>query len=351
MSVELSEQPVWSKSQVSALGDCVRKFALQSKAARDAMMDPVFERATQEKVLFHLLLGLLFIGCGQTHAKEETQTVSPSTLTTNAATNPSATTSSAPPQSSAKDQWRTLEPGLDFAEFNSPTPSEYGDSIISVVRVDPKRFSLVLVSTSQAKDKKIHTAKEWSQQEGLLAAINASMYQTDYLTSVHHLESKGHINNGKAFRERAVLVFDPQEKSLPAAQILDASCQDLNQSAAKYQTQIEGIRMLSCEGKNVWKPQEKQWSHAVIGEDAQGNILLIHCRSPFVTHDFINILLSLPLGLVNLQYAEGGPEAQLYLNIGDITRELIGSFETSFLPNDSNLKAWPVPNILGVKRK
>ncbi len=49
MSVELSEQPVWSKSQVAALGDCVRKFALQSKAARDAMVDPFYERATQLK--------------------------------------------------------------------------------------------------------------------------------------------------------------------------------------------------------------------------------------------------------------------------------------------------------------
>jgi hypothetical protein len=51
MSVELSEQPVWSKSQVAALGDCVRKFALQSKAGRDAMQDPVYERATQLKKL------------------------------------------------------------------------------------------------------------------------------------------------------------------------------------------------------------------------------------------------------------------------------------------------------------
>ena len=51
MSVEISEQPVWSKTQIAALGDCVRKFALQSKAARDAMVDPVYQRATELKKL------------------------------------------------------------------------------------------------------------------------------------------------------------------------------------------------------------------------------------------------------------------------------------------------------------
>jgi hypothetical protein len=51
LSVELSEQPVWSKTQVAALDECARKFALQSKAARDAMIDSVYERATQLKKL------------------------------------------------------------------------------------------------------------------------------------------------------------------------------------------------------------------------------------------------------------------------------------------------------------
>jgi hypothetical protein len=248
------------------------------------------ERTTQEKVLVRLLLGLFLGGCGQTDARRETQPVSPQTPV--AVTQPAVASSSTPQKDlssltpNIKDQWRSLEPGLDFEEFKNPTPSEYGDSIISVLRIDPNKFALVLVSTSQAKEKRIHTAKEWSAQEGLLAAINASMYQADYLTSVHHLESKGHINNPNAFRERSVLVFDPSKKGQPAAQILDASCQDLSQSAALYQTQIEGIRMLSCKGENVWKPQKKKWSHAVISEDAQGNILFIHCRSPFVTHDF-----------------------------------------------------------------
>ena len=66
--------------------------------------------------------------------------------------------------------------------------------------------------------------------------------------------------------------------------------------------------------------------------------------------DFIDALLSLPIGLKQLQYAEGGPEAQLYVKAGGVERELVGSFETGFF-DDSNLEAWPVPNVIGVRAR
>ena len=57
------------------------------------------------------------------------------------------------------------------------------------------------------------------------------------------------------------------------------------------------------------------------------------------------------IGLVALQHLEGGPEAQLYLNVGDTELEMVGSYETSFRENDGNARAWRIPNVLGVKRK
>jgi hypothetical protein len=309
---------------------------------------PLIKRSAQEKVWILVICGLWLVSCGQSKTTKETQSVAPATLT--APTTPPTTkethTTNAP--KIERNKWQRLTPGIEFAAFDSPTPSILGEAVIYIARIDPTKAELVLVSASQG-DKKTRTAKEWAQQEGLLVAINASMYQTDHLTSIHRMVSKGHTNNGKSLKENTVILLDPKTNSLPKAQIADASCQDLAQVSTQYETQIESIRMLSCEKKNVWKWQDKRWSHAIIGEDSKGNILFIHCRAPFVTHDFVNILLALPLDLVNLQYAEGGPESQLYIEAGDITQELFGSFETSFLPDDSNLFAWPVPNVIGVK--
>jgi hypothetical protein len=60
-------------------------------------------------------------------------------------------------------------------------------------------------------------------------------------------------------------------------------------------------------------------------------------------------LLDSGVGIVAAQHLEGGPEAQLYMNVGGTELELVGSFETGFQDTDKNDVAWPVPNILGVK--
>lgn len=41
--------------------------------------------------------------------------------------------------------WQHLEPGLDFATFEAPNRSELGDSLLRVLRVDPRVRELVLV--------------------------------------------------------------------------------------------------------------------------------------------------------------------------------------------------------------
>ena len=66
-------------------------------------------------------------------------------------------------------------------------------------------------------------------------------------------------------------------------------------------------------------------------------------------HDLNRELLTLEIGLVAAQHLEGGPEAQLYLQIGNVTHEMFGSYETSFRENDWNAVPWPIPNVLGIR--
>ena len=131
----------------------------------------------------------------------------------------------------------------------------------------------------------------------------------------------------------------------------DRECDDLDEARKSYGTLIQSIRMISCDGRNVWSQQDRRWSHAAIGIDGSGRALLIHARSPWSTHDFIDILCSLPLDLARLQYAEGGPEAQLWVGAGGRELESFGSFETGFFQDDSNAVAWPVPNVVGVRAR
>ncbi len=243
-----------------------------------------------------------------------------------------------------------LQPGLELGVFGSPTKSDRGDSKIRVVRVDPKKFELVLTMAS-AEDETPRTAKAWAEREGLLAAINASMYQQDHRTSTSLMKAPGHTNNGHLSKDQDLLAFGAKSGDVAPVAIIDRGCDDYDAVAPKYGILIQSIRMLSCDGRNVWSQQDRKWSHAVIGVDGSGRPLLIHARSPWTTHDFIEILRALPLDLKRLQYAEGGPEAQLYVNAGGVEAEEVGSFETGFFESDANLGAWPVPNVVGVRAK
>ena len=250
--------------------------------------------------------------------------------------------------------WQVLEPGLELGSFVSPRRSTVGDSVIHVLRVDPGRYDLVLKMAGAEDPVVTRTARQWSERDDLLAAINSSMYQQDHETSTELMRSSEHVNNPRLTSGNTVLAFEPADEvpdDLPRVRIIDRQCEDFETLKPHYRSLVQSIRMVSCERANVWKQSERIWSHAVIGIDGAGRPLLIHSRSPWTTHDFVDILLELPIDLRQLQYAEGGPEAQLFVDAGGIELERFGSFETGFFESDDNAIAWPVPNVIGVVRR
>lgn len=250
--------------------------------------------------------------------------------------------------------WTRLAEGLELGVFAAPTGTAVGDGLVTVLRVDPATHELVLGMSSAAGLEGNRTALEWTRDEGWVASINSSMFQTDHRTSTELMRSSGHVNNGHTGSGQTVLAFEragDAPAGTPPVAILDRACDDWDTQLGHYGSAVQSIRMLSCQGRNVWNDSERIWSHACIGLDGDGRPLLIHARSPWSTHDFIDLLRALPLDLARLQYAEGGPEAQLAVRNAGVEREWLGSYETGFLESDDNGTAWPIPNVVGVRRR
>jgi len=66
-------------------------------------------------------------------------------------------------------------------------------------------------------------------------------------------------------------------------------------------------------------------------------------------HDFNRALLALDIGVVAAQHLEGGPEAQLYVKVGDVKLEMFGTYETSYKKDDHLTASWVIPNVIGVR--
>ena len=92
----------------------------------------------------------------------------------------------APPQggvdSAGRAAWRELEPGLLFGEFQL----HESEAQLTALRIDPQRFDFVLCARSLDGGPP-RTLSQWGEQYGLAAAINASMYLPDGLTSTGYM--------------------------------------------------------------------------------------------------------------------------------------------------------------------
>ena len=248
--------------------------------------------------------------------------------------------------------WEKIDDGLFIAAIQSSIKSKFADSKITILKINPRYYNLVLVSAKETKEEN-KTAKEWAKAKNLIAVVNAGMFQLDgdYKTNVGFMKNYDFINSGYLNKNNTITAFNRKDTTVPEIQIIDLKCQNWEELKDKYHSYTQGIRMIDCNQQNKWSQQDRKWSMVVIGMDKQGNALFIFTRSPYSVHDFINILLKLPVSIYNAMYLEGGPEASFYLNHNGLEIEKFGSYETGFNENDDNDTYWKIPNVIGIVKK
>ncbi len=254
----------------------------------------------------------------------------------------------------ADPAWRTLEPGLETAEVPLPVKSDIGDSTVTVLRVDPARFELSILGVKSLNLDDRRPAGTWLREHGLVAVTNAGMFKLeDGVSTVGYGRAGTKVLNDRWKPEYgAALVFGPRKAGLPAVQFLDRACDDLAKASADYDHVLQSIRMIDCRGRNSWRPRKQRYSSVIAAVDGAGRLLVLHCRSPYVMHDYIAQLFELPaLGIKRAIYLEGGPEASLQIEAGGTRIVRVGSYETGFMESDDNRDEWGLPNVIAVRRK
>jgi hypothetical protein len=248
--------------------------------------------------------------------------------------------------------WKSLDSGLWLADISAPRQSPVGDSKITVVKINPRFYSLKLLSAVEHDSMNL-TAREWCQKHKLTAAINAGMYGKDYRSHIGYMKNYSYVNNPSLRKDyKAVLAFNPKVAGVPEVQLLDLTCADFQSIRGKYNTFIQNLRMISCTRKNVWNPQLRRSSIACLGMDTAGNVLFIFSESTYSVYEFGEMLLQLPLQLTTTFYLEGGAPASLYLSSGKTQIERNGLYETGDKGQRSFALPHPLPHVIGlVKRK
>jgi hypothetical protein len=246
--------------------------------------------------------------------------------------------------------WQKLDQGLLLGKFDSPVKSKICNHKIFALKIDPYLYELRLLSATQWGRKPL-SAKQWCNAHGLLAGTNAGMYQkSNPLRSTGYMRNHDHVNNSW-FNPTygAFFAFNPLDATMPPVQMIDSRRNDhWKEVIAKYDTVIQNYRMISGGEKVPWPEDGKIYGTACIGMDRNGQVLFILSRSPFSTHDFIDILLSLPLGIQDAMYTEGGSEATIYVKVHDTEVELIGTCDGELTGIEGKSMATKIPNLIGI---
>ena len=239
------------------------------------------------------------------------------------------------------NQWTDVAPGLAVQEFSS----EEGPTLL-VLRIDPAQNDFVLGAAS-LDGRGARPLGKWAEEYNLLAAINASMYLPDGLTSTGYMRYGEHINNGRQVsRFGAFFVAGPDRDDLPRAALLDRESANVSALLPHYRLVVQNYRMTTHDGKILWAEGGPLYAISAVGQDAQGNILFLHCREPIEAYEFASHAMSLPLQLRQLMYVEGGGQAGLLLRTSALVRDVSGQSRNPLLVSGKYGVA--VPNVIGV---
>ena len=249
------------------------------------------------------------------------------------------------------EQWKSLAKGIEYAVFQvNPLPG-VGNGTIHIVRIDPSEAKLKLLLASEY-NRESRTTAQWCKEFNLVSAINAGMFHKDFITNVGYLKNGSHIQNKRwSGKYKSVLAFDPKLTGIPSAIMVDLDKPDAVNTLSDYNAVVQNLRLLKGNGINVWAKQDQKWSEAAVGMDGSGRVLFLFCRSPLTMRDFNEVVKSLRLGVTHMMHMEGGPVASLSIRTPKFNLDLVGSYETKILANDTNKALWPIPNIIGVKTR
>ena len=250
--------------------------------------------------------------------------------------------------------WKSPEDGMDAATLSYTMQKGDGYArrmLLHILRMDTERFDFQLFS-ARWEDGRARTMREWSEEKGLAAAINACMYQTDGLTST------GYLRKGEKFSNRRIVkrygsffVSGPRQAGLPRAAVLDRTSDDWQTLLPLYENVVQNFRLMGRNGEQLWPENGPRHAVAAVAEDWAGRILFLLCSEPVSVHDFVDALNAYPeLALKAAMYAEGGSDASLIDNSDSPPRLLNGLSPTGYMLSTRGDDI-PLPNIIGAKRR
>jgi hypothetical protein len=243
--------------------------------------------------------------------------------------------------------------GLTIERIRLPRAPEVaaGDRMLTVVRVDPRRYRLTVLSS--VRDGAPRTLEAWVRDHHLAGGINAGMFLPNRRPVGTLIHDDAVLSDRSPGGFDGIVGWDPRARGGPLVAAGGRGCPTgLDAMRRSFRSVVQGYRMMvDCRGRAVEWRNRRRYSAAALGADDQGRAVFLHSRTPYRMRELNRMVADLDLGIRGLVYMEGGPEASLIVRdpVGSVTE--IGSWEDGFNENDTNRQLWDIPSVIGFARR
>lgn len=211
-------------------------------------------------------------------------------------------------------EWRTLSPGLLFAEVQVFHNQESVDNL-AVVKIDPA------LNAFRVFYRKPQTLKAWQEETQALVVFNASYFTAEGQPVALILVDGTPMGPRKNPRMRGMFVAEPRGMSpdLPRATILDLQATPVKPHNLPWSQGVQSFPLLlDSKGRIRVRESQKKSHRTVIAADRKGNILVFNTNEDYFTlYDLARFLKASDFEVDSALNLDGGAEAQLYIKTQD----------------------------------
>ena len=210
--------------------------------------------------------------------------------------------------------WRQLQPGVEFATLAGGPYCRMGSSTVAVLRLDPRLVRVRARHFTRLPRPEPPGVLEWQRATGALAVFNAGQYYPD-LSYMGLL-----VCAGDTVSRRPHPGFQGALVASGGAGPRDARVLDLSRSPLANErgwSDVAQSFMLFDRGGGVRvRRTNRVANRTAVGEDADGNLLVIVSEGGYTLADFATLLMGSSLGLTQAMAMDGGLEAELVVSCG-----------------------------------
>ncbi|MBI3602915.1 MAG: phosphodiester glycosidase family protein [Nitrospirae bacterium] len=251
---------------------------------------------------------------------------------------------------SAQDlSWDQIAEGLAVTVWEPGASCRDQVASLYLVKVDPER---VRFSTYYFRDEGLPaplTIQEWQRRTHAVVLFNAGLFREDFAYLGLLYKDGRSLGSKRHPQWQGLFVAEPIDPVMRKARVLDLAVDSFTDSQPSYREAAQSLMLFDQVGRPRVRQTGKQAHQTIVGEDGNGNILLIKTAATTTLRDLAECLRDRFPTLRHAMAMDGGSSSDLLIG-GEFVRTLGAGDDRSWQPlvDGSQMVHIPLPSVIGL---